>query len=127
MTDSLQTIAEALVSPVRRKILAYLSAGPLTAGDIAARFDITKPSLSAHLSVLSAAGLISGERHGNHIRYGLVEDSLVNKLNSLVQEVCPVARPIRREAREIARRKLTKEFELEGPSSRGKLTNATVK
>src|SRR5215469_3749748 len=98
MADGLQAIAEALVSPIRRKILAYLSAGPLTAGDIAARFDITKPSLSAHLSVLSAAGLISGERHGNHIHYGLVEDSLVNKLNSLVQEVCPIARPIRREA-----------------------------
>jgi DNA-binding transcriptional ArsR family regulator len=107
MADGLQAIAEALVSPIRRKILAYLSAGPLTAGDIAARFDITKPSLSAHLSVLSAAGLISGERQGNHIHYGLVEDSLVNKLNSLVQEVCPVARPIRREAREVAQGKLS--------------------
>jgi ArsR family transcriptional regulator, arsenate/arsenite/antimonite-responsive transcriptional repressor len=106
MTDGLQAMAEALVSPIRRKILAYLCAGPLTAGEIAARFDITKPSLSAHLSILSAVGLISGERQGNHIHYRLVEDSLVNKLNSLVQEVCPVARPIRREAREKAERKL---------------------
>ncbi|MCA8908526.1 MAG: winged helix-turn-helix transcriptional regulator [Rhodospirillaceae bacterium] len=98
MADGLQAVAEALVSPVRRKILAYLSAGPLSAGEIAARFEITKPSLSAHLSILSAAGLIEGKRQGNYIHYGLVEDSLVNKLNSLVQEVCPVAKPIRREA-----------------------------
>ena len=98
MADGLQGVAEALVSPVRRKILAYLSAGPLSAGEIAARFEITKPSLSAHLSILSAAGLIKGKRHGNHIHYSLVEDSLVNKLNSLVQEVCPVAKPIRRDA-----------------------------
>lgn len=105
MNDALQTVAEALVSPVRRKILAYLSAGPMTAGEIAARFDITKPSLSGHLSLLSNAGLIVGRRQGNHIHYDLVGDSLVNKLNALVQEVCPVGRPIRREARGVARRR----------------------
>jgi ArsR family transcriptional regulator len=105
MADGLQAIAEALVSPVRRKILAYLSAGPLTAGEIAARFAITKPSLSAHLAVLTAAGMIKGERQGTHIHYGLSEESLVNKLNALVQEVCPVAKPLRREARERARQK----------------------
>lgn len=105
MADGLQAVAEALVSPVRRKILAYLSAGPLTAGEIAARFDITKPSLSAHLAILSASGFIKGERQGTHIHYGLAEESLVNKLNALVQEVCPVAKPLRREARERARRK----------------------
>lgn len=104
MVDGMQVIAEALVSPVRRKILAYLSAGPLSAGEIATRFDITKPSLSAHLAVLSSAGLIKGERHGTHIHYGLVEESLVNRLNALVQEVCPVAIPIRRQARARARK-----------------------
>jgi DNA-binding transcriptional ArsR family regulator len=101
----MQAIAEALVSPVRRKILAYLSAGPLMAGDIAERFDISKPSMSAHLSILSAAGLIVGKRQGNRIFYGLAEESLVNKLNALVQEVCPVAKPLRREARARANRK----------------------
>ncbi|WP_244496569.1 metalloregulator ArsR/SmtB family transcription factor [Methylobacterium indicum] len=105
MTDGLQVMAEALVSPVRRKILAYLSAGPLSAGEIAARFEISKPSLSGHLSILSAAGLIVGARHGNRIEYSLVEDSLVNKLGALVQEVCPVAGPLRREARRKAVRR----------------------
>ena len=105
MSDGLQVMAEALVSPVRRKILAYLSAGPLSAGEIAARFEISKPSLSGHLSILSAAGLIVGARHGNRIEYSLVEDSLVNKLGALVQEVCPVAGPLRREARRKAARK----------------------
>ena len=64
-----------------------------------ARFDITKPSLSAHLAVLSQAGLIQGRREANRIHYGLVGDSLVNKLNALMQEVCPVAGPLKREAR----------------------------
>ena len=99
MSDVIQAVAEALVSPVRRKVLAYLSAGPLTAGEIAERFDISKPSMSGDLSVLSDAGLIRGERQGSHILYGLVEDSLVNKLSALVQDVCPVARPLKREAR----------------------------
>jgi ArsR family transcriptional regulator len=46
---SLDKVFEALSSTVRRKILAYLSATDLTAGEIAARFEISKPSVSKHL------------------------------------------------------------------------------
>ena len=52
-------IFDALASPVRRKILAYLSATSLTAGEIAARFDISKPSLSKHLAILEKIGRAS--------------------------------------------------------------------
>lgn len=97
-----EKIFEALSSPVRRKILAYLSATSLTAGEIAARFEISKPSLSKHLSVLENAGLVRGEKKGQFIHYSLVRESLVNTLNGYVQEVCPVARPLVKESRKLA-------------------------
>jgi len=92
-------VFEALSSQVRRKILAYLSATDLTAGEIAQRFDISKPSVSKHLSILENANLIRGEKKGQFIHYSLVRESLVNTLNGFVAEVCPVAGPIRRESR----------------------------
>ncbi len=55
-------IFEALASTPRRKILAYLSEVDLTAGEIAARFEMSKPAVSKHLRVLEQAGLIS-RRH----------------------------------------------------------------
>lgn len=93
----MEKIFDALSSGVRRKILAYLSSGSMTAGDIAERFNISKPSLSKHLSILENAGLVSGEKRGQYIHYSLVPDNLVNTLNGYLQEVCPVARPIKKE------------------------------
>jgi DNA-binding transcriptional ArsR family regulator len=102
---SLDKVFEALSSTVRRKILAYLSATDLTAGQIAERFDISKPSISKHLSVLENAGLIKSERRGQFIRYSLVRDSLVNTLNGYIQEVCPVSRPLKKESARLAKSK----------------------
>lgn len=99
---AIQRVFEALSSAPRRKILAYLAHSSLTAGEIAARFDMSKPSISQHLSILEAAGLIARERHGQFIHYSLVENNLVNTLNGFVQEVCPVARPIKRESKALA-------------------------
>jgi ArsR family transcriptional regulator len=96
---SLDKVFEALSSTVRRKILAYLSATDLTAGDIAARFDISKPSVSKHLSILENAGLVRSERRGQFIHYSLVRENLVNTLNGYVQEVCPVSKPLKRESK----------------------------
>ncbi len=98
----IDAVFEALSSQVRRKILAYLSASSLTAGEIAARFDISKPSISKHLALLEAAGLVTGEKKGQFIHYALVRESLVNTLNGYVQEVCPVSRPLKRESAELA-------------------------
>lgn len=98
-------IFDALSSPIRRKILAYLSAATLTAGEIAERFDISKPALSKHLGILENAGLVRGEKKGQFIHYSLVRDNLVNTLNGFVQEVCPVARPLKKESRALADKK----------------------
>jgi len=96
---SLDKVFEALSSTVRRKILAYLSATDLTAGEIAARFEISKPSVSKHLSILENAGLVRGEKRGQFIHYSLVRDNLINTLNGYVQEVCPVSKPLKRESK----------------------------
>lgn len=98
----IERVFEALSSTVRRKILAYLSATPLTAGQIADRFDISKPSVSKHLSILENAGLITGEKKGQFIHYTLVRENLINTVNGYVQEVCPVSRPLKQESRELA-------------------------
>jgi len=96
-------VFEALSSTIRRKILAYLSASSMTAGEIADRFDLAKPTISKHLSVLEGAGLVRSERRGQFIHYSLVEANLVNTLTGFIQEVCPVARPLRRESKAHAK------------------------
>ena len=104
-----EKIFQALSSGVRRKILAYLSESSMTAGEIADRFDITKPSLSKHLSILENAGLIRGEKKGQYIHYSLVEDNLVNTLNGFLQDVCPVSRPLKKESKAKAKAKSQEE------------------
>lgn len=94
----MQRVFEALASSVRRQILAYLSHAEMSAGDIAARFTMSKPSISQHLSILEAAGLVTSERRGQFVFYRLVPDHLANALDGYVQQVCPVRRPIRRES-----------------------------
>lgn len=60
MDDAFQALAE----PRRRAILALLADGERTVGDIAARFDVTRPAISQHLAVLRDAGLVTDRRDG---------------------------------------------------------------
>lgn len=101
----MQRVFEALSSTVRRKILAYLSHAELTAGEIAARFDISKPAVSQHLGVLENAGLVTSEKRGQFVHYRLVEAHLANTLNGYLQEVCPVAKPLKGESAELAKQR----------------------
>ena len=80
----------------------HLSATSLTAGEISERFDMAKPSISKHLSILENAGLISREKKGQFVHYSLAQDNLVNTLNGFVQDICPVSRPIKKESRGMA-------------------------
>lgn len=61
----------ALADPTRREILRLLGHGDLTAGEIAGSFSISAPSVSHHLSVLKAAGLVQATRDGRSIVYSL--------------------------------------------------------
>ena len=67
----INTVFEALSHPVRRKVLALLKAGPLSAGELAGHFDIAKPTLSVHLAKLKDAELVVVERQGTSLIYHL--------------------------------------------------------
>jgi DNA-binding transcriptional ArsR family regulator len=82
-------VFKALADPTRRQILQDLRDGELPAGDIASRFSISGPSISRHLSILKAAGLVSERREANRILYSLVEDRLAVCLGSFLSVVCP--------------------------------------
>lgn len=62
---------QALADPTRRAILKMLGTGDMTAGDIAAQFAISAPSVSHHLSVLKQAELVQAQRNGQTIVYSL--------------------------------------------------------
>ena len=66
-----QETFRALGDPVRREILTLLRGGKMSAGDIAAHFDMTGATISYHLSQLKKAGLISEQREKNYIYYQL--------------------------------------------------------
>ncbi len=62
---------KALADPTRRRILELLAQGDLTAGEIAAQFAMTKPSVSHHLNILKTAGLVCDQRSGQNIVYSV--------------------------------------------------------
>ena len=64
-------VFKALSDPTRREILRLLSQGEKTAGGLADKFDMTKPSMSHHFGVLKEAELISSRRNGQQIWYRL--------------------------------------------------------
>lgn len=68
---SFQQTFRALSDPTRREILDLLKGGAKTAGDLAARFDMTGATISHHLSVLREAGLVTDDRRGKYIYYEL--------------------------------------------------------
>jgi DNA-binding transcriptional ArsR family regulator len=79
----------ALADETRRTILRLLRDGPLTSGDIAARFDSSWPTISRHLAVLKDAGLVTTERRGQEIRYELN----TSVFQDLVQHLMDWTRP----------------------------------
>jgi DNA-binding transcriptional ArsR family regulator len=99
----LDRVFEALASAPRRKILAYLSEAELSTSDLAARFSMSAPAISRHLSILENAGLVMSERQGQFVYYKLNRDNLVNTLTGYAFEICPVAAPLKRESRALGK------------------------
>jgi len=104
----LDRVFDALASRPRREILAYLSKAELTTSELTERFAMSAPAISRHLSVLENAGLVQSRRQGQRVLYALVPDNLVNTLTGFAFEVCPVGGPLKRESRELARRRKAK-------------------
>ncbi len=63
--------AAAISDPVRREILGMLQEGPRSAGELAGRFDISRPAVSRHLRVLRESGLVRDEVRGRRRIYQL--------------------------------------------------------
>ena len=93
------SVFAALADPTRRKIVRMLRGGSLTAGEIAARFELSKPTLSHHFRALRAAGLVRAERQGTSIVYTLQSNILEDLATELLELASPapaLARPRRR-------------------------------
>lgn len=74
-------IFKALSDPTRRKVLQLLRQGPKTAGALAGEFNVSKPTMSAHFTVLKDADLVETVRDGKtityHLKLSVLEDALL--------------------------------------------------
>ena len=65
----METVLRALAAPTRREIIRLVRRRELSAGQIASHFDVSRPAISQHLTVLREAGLVSERRDGNRRLY----------------------------------------------------------
>jgi len=77
---------DALADPTRRQILKLLRASDMNAGEIASKFDMTKPSISHHLNILKNADLVRAERSGQNIVYS-INTSVLEDMMDLIAEM----------------------------------------
>ena len=82
----------ALADPSRREILRLLREGDLPAGELAAQFEISWPSVSRHLRVLEEAGLVRSTRRGGNIIYSL-QTSVLEDIATEVADMARLGRP----------------------------------
>lgn len=71
-----QTVFSALADPTRRQVLEGLRNGPRTVGELSAKQPVSRPAVSQHLKVLSAAGLVSVHPRGTRRFYAVRQDGL---------------------------------------------------
>ena len=91
------TVFRAIADPQRRKILKLLQQGSMSAGEIAASFDITKGSISYHFNILKGAGLIRCERRAQEQVYSL-NTSVFEEIATMLLELFPAPRVARKKA-----------------------------
>ena len=73
----MEAALKAIAAPHRRQILSLVRDGELSAGEIAAHFDVTRPAVSQHLTVLKEAGLVNERRNGTRRLYRARPEGLV--------------------------------------------------
>lgn len=82
----MSSVFKALADPTRRRVLQLLRQGPLSAGDISAQFDVSKPTMSAHFAVLKEADLVHAEKAGKsviyHLKLSVLEEALLGFADS---------------------------------------------
>ena len=79
-------VFKALSDPTRRRVLQLLQNGPMSAGDLSDRFEVSKPTMSAHFSVLKEADLVHTEKAGKsviyHLKLSVLEEALLGFVHS---------------------------------------------
>lgn len=79
----LDEVFGALANPTRRDILDALLSGELTAGELAGKFDMARPSVSEHLRALREASLIEERQEGRHRFYRVTGEPMVELIDWL--------------------------------------------
>src|SRR2546421_6659139 len=82
----MEATLKAIAAPHRRRILSLVRDGELSAGEIAANFDVTRPAVSQHLNVLKEAGLVDERRNGTRRLYRARPEGLA-ELKRFLEEV----------------------------------------
>ena len=84
----------------------------MAAGEIAARFNTSGPTISRHLAVLRQAGLVTERRDANRILYSLVSDRLALSVGDFLSTVCPEQIVLR----EVRKKRVTRSSKAEAPA-----------
>ena len=79
-------VFKALSDPTRRRVLLLLRQGPMCASEISSRFEVSKPTMSAHFAVLKEADLVNAEKVGTsviyHLKLSVLEEALLGFVHS---------------------------------------------
>lgn len=82
----MNAVFKALSDPTRRRVLQLLRAGPMSAGELAEHFPVSKPTMSAHFAILREAALVEAVKEGKtvtyHLKLSVLEDALLGFANS---------------------------------------------
>ena len=101
----MEAALKAIAAPRRREILTLVRDRELSAGEIAAQFDVTRPAVSQHLTVLKEAGLVSERRNGTRRLYRARPEGL-DELKTFLEAFWDVRlEALKREAEREERRK----------------------
>lgn len=109
----MNAVFKALADPTRRKVLELLRKKPMTAGELADQFPVSRPTMSAHFAVLREADLIEAIKIGTTITYQLklsvLEDALLGfaRLFSTEAGAPATAKPTKKIAPKRARKGAT--------------------
>jgi ArsR family transcriptional regulator, arsenate/arsenite/antimonite-responsive transcriptional repressor len=95
MTQASNAAFRALADQTRRASLKMLRDGPRTSGEIASRFDSSWPTISRHLAVLKAGGLVVSIRKGQEIYYELNTSVFQELAQHLMEWVTPPSKDVR--------------------------------
>lgn len=83
----MSAVFKALSDPTRRRVLQLLREGPMSAGELSDKFDVSKPTMSAHFAALREADLVHAEKAGKsviyHLKLSVLEEALLGFMHSL--------------------------------------------